>query len=330
MTPPRQIAEPLSSRRVLLVDDSELWCSYVRSVLQQSSKWELVGEASDGAEAVEKAAALQPDLILLDVGLPTLNGIEAARRIRRHDPEARILFVSEHRAWEFAEAALRTGARGYVVKSDAARELLPAMNAITEGRRFISPRLGGRPLDERAERVPCEARRHEAGFYSDETLLLDHYARLAEAALQAGSSLIIVDSRRDQVQARLEARGLDVVRANKEGRYLSLDVADCLSNFLIDGWPDEARFWDAATSLVMKAAKASTSAHPGVAACGECAPVLWREGRGDAAVRLEQLWDDVARTCQVDIFCGYSMSRGDQHAEIFQRICAEHSAVHSR
>jgi DNA-binding NarL/FixJ family response regulator len=315
---------------VLLVDDSELWRSCVRSVLQQSARWELVGESSDGAEAVEQAAALQPDLILLDVGLPTLNGIEAARRIRRHDPKARVLFVSQHRAWEFAEAALRTGARGYVIKSDAGRQLLPAMNAVIQGQRFISPRLGGRALDAMAERIPWEARRHEAGFYSDETLLLDDYARFTATALQAGNSVILVDSRREQVQARLEARGLDIARAINEGRYLVLDVAACLSNFLVDGWPDEARFWDGAIALVMRAAKASASEHPWVAVCEECAPILWREGRGDAAVRLERLWDDVARTCQVDLFCGYSMTRGDRLPEIFQRVCAEHSAVHTR
>lgn len=132
------------------------------------------------------------------------------------------------------------------------------------------------------------------------------------------------------VQARLEARGLDISRAIKEGRYLRLDVADCLSNFLVDGWPNEARFWDVATSLVMKAARASTGEHPRVAACGDGACTLWQEGRGDAAVRLEQLWDEVGKTYDVAIFCGYSMPRGDEHAGIFQDICAAHSAVHSR
>ena len=98
---------------------------------------------SDGPEAVEQAQELQPDLILLDIGMPTLNGIEAARQIRAHAPKSKILFLSENRSPEIAEAALNTGAGGYVVKSDANRELLSAIKAVLEGRRFISASLAG-------------------------------------------------------------------------------------------------------------------------------------------------------------------------------------------
>ena len=110
------------------------------------------------------------------------------------------------------------------------------------------------------------------------------------------------------------------------------DVVDTLSTFMMNGWPDEALFWKAAAGLVVGAAGASKGGHPRVAACGECAPMLWREGRAEAAIRLEQLWDNLARTYDVDILCGYS-SDGRLHQEegrIFQRICASHSAVHSR
>jgi DNA-binding NarL/FixJ family response regulator len=92
---------------------------------------------------VEQAKALQPDLILLDIGLPIINGIEAARRIREVSPLSKILFVSESRSPEIAEEALKTGANGYVVKSDAATELLPAIKAVLEGKRFISASLAG-------------------------------------------------------------------------------------------------------------------------------------------------------------------------------------------
>jgi DNA-binding NarL/FixJ family response regulator len=96
---------------------------------------------SDGLEAVQQAEELQPDLILLDIGLPTLNGIEAARRIRRVSPASRILFVSENRSADIAEEALSTGASGYVFKSDAGSELLPAVKAVLEGKRSISASL---------------------------------------------------------------------------------------------------------------------------------------------------------------------------------------------
>jgi DNA-binding NarL/FixJ family response regulator len=106
-----------------VVDDYEPWRRFVSTTLQKQPGLQIIGEAVDGLEAVQKAQQLQPDLILLDIGLPTLNGIEAARRIRELSPKSKILFVSDNRSWDIVEEALRTGAVGYVVNSDAAREL---------------------------------------------------------------------------------------------------------------------------------------------------------------------------------------------------------------
>ena len=86
---------------------------------------------------------MQPDLILLDIGLPTLNGIEAAKRIHQVSPRSKILFVSENRSLDTAEEALSTGAGGYILKSDAASELWPAVKALLEGKRFVSASLSG-------------------------------------------------------------------------------------------------------------------------------------------------------------------------------------------
>jgi DNA-binding NarL/FixJ family response regulator len=129
--------------RILVVDDYAPWCRFLRLTLLAHEELQVIGEFTDGPEAVEKAKELQPDLILLDIGLPTLNGIEAARRIREVSPKTKILFVSENRSPDIAEEALRTGAGGYVAKADAARDLLPAINAVLEGKRFISASLAG-------------------------------------------------------------------------------------------------------------------------------------------------------------------------------------------
>lgn len=129
--------------RVLVVDDHELWRRFASTTLLKQPELQVIGEASDGMEAVQKAEELQPDLILLDIGLPTLNGIEAARRIRKVSSACKILFVSENRSADIAEEALSTGAGGYVVKSDAAGELLPAVKAVLEGKRFVSASLAG-------------------------------------------------------------------------------------------------------------------------------------------------------------------------------------------
>jgi DNA-binding NarL/FixJ family response regulator len=99
---------------------------------------QVIGEVSDGLEAVQKAEELKPDLILLDIGLPTLNGIEVARRIRKLAPESRVIFLSQESSAEVVQEALSLGARGYVVKANAGRELLAAVEAVILGKTFVS------------------------------------------------------------------------------------------------------------------------------------------------------------------------------------------------
>lgn len=132
--------EPCSMQpkiRVLVVDDFKEWRRFVVSKLRQ--EWEVgtVGEAADGLEAVEKASRLQPELILLDIGLPRLNGIEVARRILQAAPNTKIVFLSENRSSDIVEEALRTGAAAYVVKCEAATALLPAIDAALQGTQFM-------------------------------------------------------------------------------------------------------------------------------------------------------------------------------------------------
>jgi DNA-binding NarL/FixJ family response regulator len=129
--------------RVLIVEDHEGWSHFISTTLQKQPDLEVSGQVCDGLEAVQLAQELQPDLILLDIGLPTINGIEAARRILEVCPASKILFVSETRSADIAEEALNTGAGGYVLKSDTATELLPAIKAVLEGKRFISAGLAG-------------------------------------------------------------------------------------------------------------------------------------------------------------------------------------------
>jgi DNA-binding NarL/FixJ family response regulator len=107
------------------------------------SELQVVGEASDGLEAVQKAKELQPDLICLDIGMPILNGIEAAHRISKLVPAAKILFISQDSDPEVIAAALGNGAKGYVFKLDAVRELLLAVESVLRGQRFISPGVTG-------------------------------------------------------------------------------------------------------------------------------------------------------------------------------------------
>lgn len=130
-----------SGIRVLIVDDFGPWQGLITHQLGQEARLRVVGSASDGLEAIQKAEELQPDLILLDVGLPKLNGIEAARQIRRLVPKAKIIFLSSDPDPDVVRAAFLVGGRGYVLKSDAACALWPGVEAVLLGRQFISPSL---------------------------------------------------------------------------------------------------------------------------------------------------------------------------------------------
>jgi DNA-binding NarL/FixJ family response regulator len=133
----------LSPYRILVVDDFEPFRHFVSTMLQNQSGLQIIGEASDGAEAVQKAQHFQPDLILLDIALPTMNGIEAARQIREISPLSKILFVSTDCSADVAEKALSAGGDGYVTKLDASIELLPGIETVVKGKRFVSASLPG-------------------------------------------------------------------------------------------------------------------------------------------------------------------------------------------
>ena len=312
---------------VLLVDDHQPWRRQIRSLLESAGAAQIAGEAGDGADAVALARDLRPDVILLDIELPVLNGVEIATRILAENPAARILFLSGHRSWDVIEAALATGARGFVVKVYAATEVLPALRAVAAGRRFLSPVLGGRQVI--ATAPPSHF--HEAGFYASDAELTAEYERFAAAALGAGKAVIALleTARRHELDRRLRARGIDLDRAIADDRYLVLDVAEVVPPMLVNGMPDATLFWQGAIALAMRVARASAQTPPAIAGFGDCSQSLWKAGRGEAAVRLEQLWDEFVRTFNVEVLCGYSVpTAGLTEDESYRGICAAHSAAY--
>jgi DNA-binding NarL/FixJ family response regulator len=136
------------SIRAFLVDDFSPFRDLLRTTLQQIPGFEIVGEASDGIEAVQKIRELNPNLILLDVGLPNLSGIEVARQVQNVSAHPIILFVSQICDWDIIEHAFLYGASGYVVKSDAAAEFLSAVESVRRGIDFISTTAVRHILDE--------------------------------------------------------------------------------------------------------------------------------------------------------------------------------------
>jgi DNA-binding NarL/FixJ family response regulator len=321
---------------VLVVDDHAGWRERLCIELQKSARWGIVGEAADGLRAVRQAQALEPDLILLDIGLPVLNGLDAARRIIAANPTSRILFLSEHRSWNVVEAACATGARGYVCKTEGACRLVVAMDALMEGVGFVSAGLGGEIVQKTLceDVLPQRPSRRVAGFYADEGSLLDDYVRFAQCSLAAGSVFILLTngSRRDRLDERLLARGIAVSRFASESRYLFVDSAGELSQSVADGQLDQARFGEAATAL-FNHARRTNGGDPGrIALCGEGAPCLC-QGDHPNAIRIERLSNELSKAWAVDSLCAYDadmLRHVDASPDTLQRICSEHSAVHFR
>lgn len=337
--------------RVLVVEDFEPFRQLIRSILLHKPDLQIIAEVSDGMQAVRRAEELQPDLILLDIGLPGLNGIDAARRIRKVAPDAKIIFVTQEFHADVVQTAFTAGAVGYVVKIRIPSDLLLAVEAVRQDRQFVSPGLSCHncsvEMDAPVSRLPARAglpsvnadrknvpRNHRAHFYADDGSFLSGFLGFIEGALNDGVPVIVVatEAHRNGLYQRLQARGCNMHAEIEQGRYIPLDVADTLATFMVNDMPDPALFLKAASDLVLSAAKASKEEHPRVAACGECAPLLWAQGKAEAAILLEHLWDEVAQTHNLAILCGYS-TKGflrEQDSQIYQRICAEHSAVCAR
>jgi DNA-binding NarL/FixJ family response regulator len=337
-----------------VVEDSEPFRRFICSTLRKRPELQIVGEVSDGLEAVQKAEELQPDLILLDIGLPRLNGIEAAQRIRRLSPKSKILFVSQESSADVVQRVLSLGACGYVVKTDAGGELLAAVDAVLRDEQFVGSRFAGHnvsgasdiaasdkaPEDFRSKPVvpllrdEGITRHHQAQFYSDDAILLDGLTQFVEVALNAGNAAIVVatESHRDSLLLRLQAHGLDVASAIEEGRYIALDAAETLSTVMFSDTPDLAQFERLLGNLIATAAKATKKKHARVAVFGECVHLLCAQGNTEAAIQFEKVSNLLIKRYNVDIRCGYPLGclRGEQGHQVFQQICAEHSAVFSQ
>jgi DNA-binding NarL/FixJ family response regulator len=124
--------------RILVVDDHPVVRQGLRTLLEGQSGWEVVGEASDGLEALDKAHSLQPDVVVLDITMPRMHGLEVCRVLRQRTPGPEILFVTQHDSPQMMREALDAGARGYVVKSNAGRDLLAAVEAVSQRRVFTA------------------------------------------------------------------------------------------------------------------------------------------------------------------------------------------------
>lgn len=330
------------------MDDYEPWRRFEVSRLKDLPELLVIGEASDGPEAVQKTQELQPDLILLDIGLPTLNGIEAARRIRILSPASKILFVSQESSADIVHEALLIG-KGYVAKADAGQDLLNAVRAILQGRTFpgggvITLDSAEDPDDQqiksiqdlRAAILPKqeeETCRHGIELYFDDDRYLEHITRFVGASLNSRNAAIVVATKahRRSLRAKLQSHGVDVASAIGERRYIELDAVETLSAFMTSDLPDATLFLRIFGDYIRSAEKAARGESPRVAACGEIGPTLCSQGKAAAAIRVEELANQLVNEYDLNLLCGYSQDcfPAPSESDIRKQICATHSAVYS-
>ena len=313
--------------RVLVVEDHAPFRRFICKLLQQRADLQIVGEAEDGWDAIRQAEALRPDVVLLDIGLPRLSGIEAAGRIRALIPDVKLLFVTIESSLEIVEQAFSGGAHGYVYKPRAFRDVLPVLDAILGGAQFVS---GG--LERVAHGDSLASHRHEVVFYSSDAVLVGTFSRFIAGALAVGNVVIVLvtEAHDQRIRHRLRASHVDVARAIREQRYLLVNPSELLATVMVGGQPDPTRFANAADDLLTEAARRIASPHARVAACGECAPSLWAHGEIEAALHLEHLWDGLVKSRQLDTLCAYPLIAREESLHAVRSLCAEHTAVEIR
>jgi PAS domain S-box-containing protein len=172
---------------------------------------------------------------------------------------------------------------------------------------------------------------HEVQFYEDDQFLLDGLGRIIGSALGSGNSGVVIatKSHRDGVEDRLRASGVDVALAVEQGRYHPLDASETLRKFMVNGWPDSNRFREVIGATIAQAKENAKAENPLVAAFGEMVAVLWAEGKSEAALELERLWNELATTHSFQLHCAYPMSLfpREADAESVRQICSKHSNV---
>jgi signal transduction histidine kinase len=174
-------------------------------------------------------------------------------------------------------------------------------------------------------------RGHVVQFYFDDSYLLDALTRFIGTALGAGDSAVVIATQKhlDGLALRLKSRGFDLTLAARKGRYIAFEASEALSKFMVDASPDPQRFRDLVVPALERASAAAEGEKQRVVAFGEMVALLWAEGQVDAAIRLEQLWNDLARTHAFSLRCAYPIKAFDQqqHGAPFLKICSEHSGV---
>jgi DNA-binding NarL/FixJ family response regulator len=195
--------------RILVADDHEIVRRGLCALLRAQPDWEVCGEASNGREAVEKALQLQPEVVILDVGMPSLNGLEATRQILKASPQIKILILTLHDSDQVVQEVLNAGARGFLLKSDAARDLVAAVEALRRGKIYFTPKVASMVLDgylrrDKSGAVEIPTRGRLTPREREIVQLLAEGKSSKEVAVVLGLSVKTAETHRSNIMRKLE------------------------------------------------------------------------------------------------------------------------------
>jgi DNA-binding NarL/FixJ family response regulator len=201
--------------RLLVADDHEIVRKGLRSLLEAQPGWQVTAEASDGREAVEKAREIRPDVTVLDISMPSLNGLEAARQMIKNDARAKILILTMHESDPLIREVLDAGARGYVLKSDASRDLVTAVNAVRSNKTFFTAKVAQIVLDgyldkkpKKADEKKDEPRSRLTPRQREIVQLLAEGKSSKEVAVALGLSVKTAETHRANIMRRLDCHSV--------------------------------------------------------------------------------------------------------------------------
>jgi len=313
---------PPARPRVLLADDHSAFLESVSRLL--ASAFDIVALAGDGRQALDLARHLRPDVVVLDVAMPELDGFQTLELLRRDDPEARRVFLTMHREDEFVSAAINAGAHGYVLKSRTPLDLISAIEHALAGRLFV-PSL--------TSLSTVAGSRHAVQFHNNDSHFLDEVSQLVAATLRSGEQVVIVtnEATRTGVAQRLQARQIDLATLAARGQYVAQDSALALSHVMHEGRLDKERVAEMIHALDLLRLAVPNGPRGRLTLVGDMAACLCRDGDFEAALELERIWNDLTRALPFFTVCTYPIDccENSEALNLLSNVCAAHSAVTS-
>ena len=201
----------MKPHRVMLVDDHPLIREAIGHLIAGAPEFELIGEAADGTECLERIGELHPDILILDIAMPEINGEQVARELRRRHPELKIIALSGYTDRQFVRAMTKAGAKGYVVKSASGRELIHALRAVASGKNYLSPEVTGAVMTLWEEAAPSDGLSQPQTLGKREKQVLKLIAegqRSATIAAQMGIAVATVEAHRRNILRKLQLHNI--------------------------------------------------------------------------------------------------------------------------